>query len=161
MTERKIKIPTKEERRIEQIESRLLSPSEIYERLDKINTHLEQLKHYKLDQLNELCNKAIVRGFVYTIENKEYLFSASVEAQGNFQGTDALFKEGLIQEVYWSVTNTSTDIVERVRLDNELFNQVKIQLFNHINTQISKFRDFLQPLVLEASTNSEVDAIDW
>lgn len=158
---RKLKIPSREERKLKALESKLETPIEVYDKLDKINTPLEDLKNHKLNQLNKLCSEAIVNGFTYVIENTNYKFSSSLEAQSNFQSTTSLFKDGLITDVYWSATNVDTGIVERISLNEESFNKLRVELFNHINLNISRFRDELQPLVLSAGTNEEVDMITW
>ena len=158
---RKLKIPTSEERKLKSLESKLKTPIEVYNEIDKQKTSLEDLKTFKLNQLNHLCNETIVNGFTYKIDDIVYKFSSSLEAQSNFQSTDSLFKDGLIAEVYWSATNIENGIVERITLNNKAFNDLRLALFHHINSNVSRFRDGLQPLVLTAKTNEEVDNINW
>ncbi|HEX3075036.1 MAG TPA: hypothetical protein VHP30_15590 [Ignavibacteriales bacterium] len=114
-----------------------------------------------MSQLDEACNMAITSGFTSTVGTTEYLFSCSLSAQANFQGTDALFKDALITEAQWTVVNVSTGAIERVILNQTDFSSVKLQVFQHINANISKFRNTLQPQVETATTNAEVDAIVW
>lgn len=146
---------------VKELEARLLSSSEVYERLDISSIPLEQLKHHKLNQLNEQCNKAIISGFTYEIDNITYLFSSSLEAQLNFTGTNVMFSDGTITEVYWSATNIETGIVERVKLDKVIFDIIKITMFSHVNSQIDRFRKILQPLVLNATTIEEINSVVW
>lgn len=148
-------------KQVKDLETRLLSSSEVYERLDISSIPLEQLKHHKLNQLNEQCNKAIISGFTYEIDNITYLFSSSLEAQLNFTGTNVMFSDGTITEVYWSATNIETGIVERVKLDKVIFDIIKITMFSHVNSQIDRFRKVLQPLVLNATTIEEVNSVVW
>jgi hypothetical protein len=134
-----------------------------YEELDKVNTSLAQLRQAKLEALDESCNLAIVGGFKHTIGTKEYLFSCSHAAQSNFQGTDSLFRDGLVPNgmAEWTAINVATGKVERVQINQTTFNTLKLKVFQHINSNISKFRNTLQPKVEAATTNSEVDAVVW
>jgi hypothetical protein len=122
---------------------------------------LDEVKPAKLAQLDEACSIAIVGGFNYTIGTKNYLFSCSLSAQANFQGTDTLFKDGTITQAEWTVVNNSTGATERIILDNATFNAIKLEVFKHINSNVSKLRNTLQPQVDSATTKAEVDAIVW
>lgn len=139
----------------------LLTADEKYKLIDKSSISLDDLKVAKMNQLEELCNKSIVDGFDFTINSVSYRFSCSITAQANFQGTDTLFKDGLITEVEWTVTNNSTGVTSRVTLDKSTFDQIRLEVFNHINANISKLRNTLQPQVESATDNSSVDSIVW
>lgn len=146
----------------EVIVTRIKSATEIYEEnKDKSDISLDKLKQLKMNQLDELCNKSIVEGFDFTINDVSYRFSCSVTAQANFQGTDTLFKDGLIADVEWTVIDNTTDVTSRITLDKITFDQIKLEVFNHINANISKLRNTLQPQVESATTNSEVNSIVW
>jgi len=134
---------------------------DIYNELDFTTATLDQVKQAKINQLNYFCNKAILEGFDYTINNISYHFSLSMEAQANFTGTDAMFKEGLLTSVKWTVVNNATGLVERVELDKATFDLVKLEAFNTINLNISKFRDTLQTQVENATTIEEVQSVVW
>ncbi|MBB5325208.1 hypothetical protein HNQ34_002308 [Anoxybacillus tepidamans] len=130
--------------------------------IDKLKGNtLEDAKARKLKELNDACNKAIIDGFDYTINGVLYRFSCSLEAQANFQGTDTLFKDGLITSISWTVTNKVTGKIERIAIDKTTFTNLRLAVFNHINTQISKLRDTLQPKVEQATTIAEVEAVVW
>jgi hypothetical protein len=122
---------------------------------------LDEVKSAKLAQLDEACSIAIVGGFNYTIGTQNYLFSCSLSAQANFQGTDTLFKDGTITQAEWTVVNKSTGAIERIILDNATFNAIKLEVFKHINSNVSKLRNTLQPQVEGAISKEEVDVIAW
>lgn len=122
---------------------------------------LKQRKSEKIGELEALCDASIIAGFDYEINGISYRFSCSLAAQANFQGTDTLFKDGLISQAEWTVTNNATGAVERIMFGQDVFNQLKLQVFIHINSNISKLRNDLQPLVEAAQSQSELDAIVW
>jgi hypothetical protein len=122
---------------------------------------IDEVKSAKLAQLDEACSNAIVSGFDYTVNTVSYHFSCSLSAQANFQGTDTLFKDGTITQAEWTVVNNSTGAIERIILDNATFNAIKLEVFKHINSNVSKLRNTLQPQVDSATTKAEVDAIAW
>lgn len=146
----------------EVIVTRIKSATEIYEEnKDKSDISLTELKQLKMNQLDELCNKSIIEGFDFTINGVSYRFSCSITAQANFQGTDTLFKDGIITDVEWTVIDNSTDVTSRITLDKDTFDQIRLEVFNHINANISKLRNTLQPQVESATSNDEVNSIVW
>ena len=154
-------IPLTQEEIAEKFRNSFKTANQKYVEVDLTTSTIEEVKDAKLSQLNELCNQSIVEGFTKEINGVVYHFSCSLSAQSNFAGTDALFKDGLIADVEWTVVNTSTGKVERLTLDKPTFNSVKLGVFQHINSNVSKFRDTLQPQVESATTNTEVDAVTW
>jgi len=153
--------PLTQEEKLDEILNLQKTANQKYAELDLSEVTLEEVKGAKLAQLNELCNKTIVEGFSQEINGTVYHFSCSLSAQSNFTGTDALFKDGLIAESEWTVVNITTGAVERITLDQPTFNDVKLAVFQHINSNVSKFRNTLQPQVDSATTNTEVDAVTW
>lgn len=143
------------------LEDKMATADERYKALDKTTVALADLKTAKLSQLEEMCDNSIISGFDFTINAISYRFSCSVTAQANFQGSDTLFKDGLITEAEWTVTNNATGAIERIILDQATFNQIKLQVFMHINSNISKLRNTLQPQVESCATNVDVDAVAW
>jgi hypothetical protein len=139
----------------------LKSADEKYRELNVTSADLATLKSAKMSQLEEACSKAITNGFDFTVGGTSYKFSCSLEAQANFQGADTLFKDGSITEAEWTVVNNSNGKIERVALDMATFNSIKLQVFTHINSKISRLRNTLQPLVESATTNADVDAVVW
>jgi hypothetical protein len=146
---------------VQELQNQLKTADQKYKELNLETIDLETLKTAKIGQLEENCNQAIVDGFDYTINSVSYKFSCSLEAQANFQGADTLFKDGLITEAEWTVFNNATQKVERVMIEQTTFPSIKLQVFQHINSNISKLRNTLQPQVESATTNLEVDSIVW
>lgn len=124
---------------------------------------LTKEKEKKIAEINEECDKSILSGFDYAIDGVEYHFSSSISAQMNFQGVDSLFKDNLVPNglAEWTVTDKSTGEIERILIDKDTFNQLKLKLFLHINSNISKFRNVLQPQIEAASTIEQVKEISW
>jgi hypothetical protein len=143
------------------LSEQLKSADEKYRELNVTSTDLTTLKSAKMSQLEEACSSAITNGFDFTVGGTSYKFSCSLEAQANFQGADTLFKDGSITEAEWTVVNNSNGKIERVALDMTTFNSIKLQVFSHINSKISRLRNTLQPLVESATTNADVDAVVW
>lgn len=147
--------------KVSELQSFVKTANDKYLELNKVSTPLSELQKAKLDQLDELCSQSIIKGFNHTIGTTEYLFSCSLSAQSNFQGTNTLFKDGLITETEWTVVNISLGNVERILLSQVIFDEIKLKVYQHINDNISRFRNTLQPLVESATTNEEVDSIIW
>jgi hypothetical protein len=143
------------------LSEQLKSADEKYRELNVTTADLATLKSAKMSQLEEACSSAITSGFDFTVNSISYKFSCSLEAQANFQGADTLFKDGSITEAEWTVVNNANGKIERVTLDMATFNSIKLQVFTHINSKISRLRNTLQPLVESATTNADVDAVVW
>jgi hypothetical protein len=146
---------------VRKLKKTLETADQKYKNLDLSLTTIDEVKAAKMAQLNELCNLAIVNGFDYDLNGVSYHFSCSLSAQANFTGTDILFKDGTITQAEWTVTNNTTGKEERVTLDQATFNSIKLQVFQHINSNMAKFRNTLQQQVEAATTNAEVDLIVW
>jgi hypothetical protein len=146
---------------VRKIKNDLETADQKYKEIDLTTVALADVKAAKIAQLDELCSKAIIDGFDYTINGTSYHFSCSLSAQANFTGTDILFKDNLITEAEWTVTNNATGKEERVILDQPIFNNIKLQVFQHINSKVAKFRNTLQSQVEAATTNAQVDAVVW
>lgn len=143
------------------LEDRIKTASEKYKELDLATATLDEVKDAKMAQLDEACNISIINGFNYTINSVSYHFSCSISAQANFQGTDTLFKDGVITEAEWTVANNSTGKIERIILDQTTFNTLKFEVFKHIDVNVKRLRNTLEPLVESATTNQEIDSIVW
>jgi hypothetical protein len=121
---------------------------------------LTPLRAAKMDELENTCNQAIINGFDYTINGISYHFSCSLAAQSNFIGVNDLIKEGVITSKGWTVVNNTTGKTERIVLDIPTFNNVKMALFQHIDSNTSKLRDDLEPKV-NAATVDQLPNIVW
>ena len=126
---------------------------------NKTQISLEELKKKKEKELSEKCQEEILNGFKYTFNGIEYHFSFDFEAQLNFQGAERILKAGLIPSLKWTVKNG--DIYERIDIDEIMMDELAIAILNHKNLNISHFRDDLYPLVLAATSKTELDSIVW
>jgi hypothetical protein len=134
---------------------------EKYKEIDLSTADNTTVKKLKLAQLQELCTKTITEGFDFTVNSISYRFSCSLEAQANFQGADTLFKDSLITQAEWTVLNNSNGKIERILLNKTTFDSIKLQVFTHINSNISRLRNTLQPQVEAALTNQDIDKVVW
>lgn len=120
---------------------------------------LEIARQEKNLELADECNKAILSGFNYTINNIDYHFSFDVEAQLNFQGASLLFAQDKITELTWTVTNG--DNYERIIITKEIMNELNIAMLQHKANNISRYRDILSPKLATATTIEEIQSLSW
>lgn len=120
---------------------------------------LNDAKKAKFNELSETCQKEILGYFEATVDSVAFSFSFDNEAQLNFTGTLALFIEGLINEVEWTVYREG--VVERITLNKEQFLSVIAEGFKHKNSKIARLRNELQPLIDQAATLEEIENISW
>lgn len=125
-----------------------------------IDQSLDQVKQAKIAELNQSCNQAIVGRFTSTVNGVSYQFSYDQEAQSNFNGTAAAFSRSYITSVVWTAYDVSGNAV-RLTLSATDFDTVAKDALNHVNSNISRFRDTLVPQVNSATTVSAVNAIVW
>lgn len=122
--------------------------------------NLEESKRLKSEELSRKCNETILGRFSSTIDSVEYQFSNDLEAQANFEKCDKAFDRGMIIEIPWTAYDMDGNTV-RVLLNREKFSIVYYNHLEHIQNNISKFRDFLMPMVENATNVEEVEAIKW
>jgi len=147
---------------VAQIQESLKTPLDIYDEIkDNPDSTLDELKQAKIDQLDYLCSAEILRGFDYTINSTSYHFSLSMKAQSNFTGTNSLFQEGRITSKRWTVLNNSTGKVERIDINKDTFDNLKMEVDRVVDDNISRFRDTLEPQVEAATSKDEVENIVW
>jgi hypothetical protein len=120
---------------------------------------LAMAKLRKDSQLNGACSATILAGFDHTIDGTVYHFSFDTEAQLNFQGTERIIEQGLIETIGWTVTKDGQH--ERITIDKALMDELKIAILLHKDANIAKYRDVLMPRVNAATTIEEVEAISW
>lgn len=121
---------------------------------------LQMAKEQKLQELGKECNREILGRFIARVEGVDYEFSNDIEAQMNFDKTDRAFDKGRITEIMWTcylMDGTQT----RVLLNPTNFEAVYMGHLSHVQNNIIKFRDTLQPQVISASTVEEVGNINW
>lgn len=121
---------------------------------------LEKAQNAKMKELADTCNKTILDRFSSKVDGVDYLFSNDMEAQANFEKCDRAFEKGRITEIPWTAYTMDGDVI-RILLNEEKFEPVYISHLSHITGNISKFRDFLMPLVEDAKTVEEVEKVNW
>lgn len=119
-------------------------------------------KQRKDAELNKACNEAILAGFTHVINGQTYWFSYDMEAQGNFRDGREILKDGIMTEVPWTVRlgGINGDYA-RIPITLEIMNELTLKIMEHKTGYISKYRDFLMPLVNGATTPEEVAEIVW
>lgn len=120
---------------------------------------LSELKNEKEQELNKACQQAILYGFTHVIDGIEYHFSFDMEAQFNFQGSQTLFSNGMIDEIMWTVRKEGE--YTRVKLTKLTMDELTLAILKHKDSNISKFRDSLMPLVKGATSLDELSLISW
>lgn len=121
--------------------------------------NLDYYKKLKNEELNEACKKAISDGFEYEIENEVYHFSLDIEAQLNFQGAIKLFDDGLIENMMWTVQKNGE--YKRISISKKIMDELIVAIMDHKEKNISKYRDKLMPIVNNAKSIEEINAITW
>jgi hypothetical protein len=121
---------------------------------------LDRAKEDKIKELNGLCTNTIYGRFTANIDGVNYLFSNDSEAQANFDKCDRAFEKGYMTEIQWTAYNEAGEVV-RVTINPTNFPAFYMAHLNHIQGNISRFRDELMPLVENATTVEEVENINW
>lgn len=124
------------------------------------NKTLDQVKADRLDYLNDMCNKAILSNFTSTVGGINYSFSNDEDAQKNFDKAGRAFDKGFITSLIWTAYDSQGNDV-RIALDNNSFETVYVDHLNHIQSNISNYRDSLQPRVQSATSIDEVNSVIW
>lgn len=120
---------------------------------------LDSAKTQKLEEMRQRCQDAITAGFDHLIEGVTYHFSLDTEAQQNFTSTYQLMRDGLVDEVPWTVTVDGE--YTRILVTKEIMEELAVAILHHKTGNISKFRDFLTIQIEDAQTLEEVTAIQW
>jgi hypothetical protein len=121
---------------------------------------LEQYKQFKLDELARKCENAIVGRFSSTVNNFVFQFSNDMEAQNNFKDGIWALENGKVASIPWTAYD-STGKVVRISLDLNQLSDINVNRLMHQQTNVSKLRDVLQPIVEAATTKEDVEAIVW
>lgn len=121
---------------------------------------LKQAKERKLIELNAACGESILGRFVSTYKGDQYQFSYDAEAQSNFAKAGRAFDKGFMTSIGWTAYDMAGNVV-RLTLEPADFDIIFIDSLVHVNTNIARFRDELQPLVGAATTLEAVQAIVW
>lgn len=123
------------------------------------NKKLVLAKEIKIDELRTKCQETILAGFTHEFNGVIYWFSLDYEAQQNFTSTYQLFKDGLVNEIPWTVRIDG--VYSRLILNEQMMNDLAVSILYHKTNNIAKFRDILLPLVQDATTIQEVESIVW
>jgi hypothetical protein len=120
---------------------------------------LKMARDRKSMELNNACNNSILAGFKHNIGGIEYHFSFDQEAQMNFQGVKEVLSDDIVSEIMWTVRKNGE--YTRIPINKAIMNELTIAILLHKDSNISKYRDFLMPLVNSATTVEEINAIKW
>lgn len=124
-----------------------------------IDLELAKEKGKKALELNKACKNAILSGFDYIIDGVEYHFSFDQEAQMNFQGAKEVLNDGLVQEIMWTVKQNGE--YTRIPVTKALMAELTVAILQHKDNNISKYRDFLMPMVNGSTTVEEIQSVTW
>jgi hypothetical protein len=121
---------------------------------------LEEARKQKMKELSFYCEKTILGYFQSTVGTTAYWFSNDNNAQKNFDKGEAAFSKNYVTTMDWTAYDSNWNVV-RLSLDATTFEVVYKDHLNHIQSNISKFRDTLMPKVKIATTKDEVNEINW
>lgn len=141
-----------------EIEVEILTEEE-YQARKSIRT-LDEVKVSKINELDNACKQATLGYFKATVDALEYSFSNDIEAQSNFKDAMWALESNKATVIKWTCYDINGDMV-RLDLDLIKLSDVNIARLTHQQTQVSKFRDILEPQVNSATTIAEVELIVW
>lgn len=121
---------------------------------------LDERKNQKKTELNKLCQDSILKGFCYNFYDSIYHFSYDSEAQKNMSDRWNLFQNDMIESIKVTAHNEDGSDV-RLAFNKDEFNGLYLTSVQHKEHCISKYRDDLLPLVKQAMTIEQVEAITW
>lgn len=123
-------------------------------------TILRGKREDKLSELNNACSSTILGRFPFERDGATYYFSCDSEAQANFEKADRNFEKGRLTELKWTAYDMDGKVV-RLLFTKDTFDPLYVQHLNHIQGNISKFRDVLSPKIESAASVEELEAIQW
>lgn len=121
---------------------------------------MDTVKEEKEEELNELCNQAILEGFSHTVRGIEYHFPFGIETQLNFESSRKLLEEGFVQDIKWTVRDSNDDWI-RLSILKEDLSSLSLAIHNHKEENISKYRDVLLPKLELAQDLEDINSIQW
>lgn len=123
---------------------------------------LKEAKQEKDAELNMECNLAILAGFNHVINEETYWFSYDMEAQGNFRDAKEILSDGIVTEIPWTVRKGGVDgEYTRIPINLDIIKDLSLVIMQHKTEKISKYRDFLMPIVKGADTVEKVKGVKW
>lgn len=120
---------------------------------------LEIAKQDKDAELNRACMNAILGGFEHTINGIKYWFSFDDQAQFNFQGALHVLGSGITNQIMWTVKQDGK--YTRIPITKQIMDELAMAILMHKESKVGKYRDFLMPLVEDATTIEELNIIKW
>jgi hypothetical protein len=122
---------------------------------------LEKAKKDKIDELDKKCNETILGNFAYTYsDGNTYYFNNDMLAQGNFDKLLNAFDKGLVDSINWTAYDSEGNVV-RLAFDSTSYLDLYKAHLEHINSNIARFRDQLQPFVDKQTTGDKITAVTW
>lgn len=120
---------------------------------------LQEKKENKKEELSTHCHEDIIDSFESEVKGIMYRFSYDMEAQTNMQETYQMFQNNVIDEISWSARRGDEKI--RVLLNKRDFENLYYNGVKHKQSCISKLKDVLEPMVDSASSEEELESIEW
>lgn len=122
---------------------------------------LVQAKNDKMAELDRACTQTILGTFTFQFtDGNTYTFYNDMIAQSNFDKVYNCFAASLVTSMSWTAYDSNNNAV-RLTFDQPTFMNLYKAHLNHIQGNISQFRDTLQPQVESATTVDAVNAITW
>ena len=121
---------------------------------------IADMKKQKDRDFNEACHLTIVAGFKFDIRGERYHFSYDTEAQLNIQGAREMLRDGLVDYVYFTATN-SIGIYVRIPLTKIEVDGLAVEALRHKDRVTNYYRGTLTDLLIQASTIEEIESITW
>jgi hypothetical protein len=126
---------------------------------------LAEAKKDKMSQLDRACAQTIMGTFDYQYtDGKTYSFYNDATAQANFDKLLNAFNGSMITSVPWTAYDSNGNVV-RLTFDSATFIDLYKAHLNHIQSNIAKFRDELQPqveaiTVQDGNVQAAIDAVN-
>lgn len=125
--------------------------------------NLADLKQNKLNELNDSCNNAILNKFTSQVDGVTYSFSNDDAAQSNFKDAKLAWMDGDLQPtdtLKWTAYD-QTGAVVRIPLTKAQFDPINLARIMWQQSNVSKLRDTLEPLVVSATNPDDIAKIVW
>lgn len=119
---------------------------------------LKELRSSKKEELSKLCEENILSGFSVSLD-KEYRVSYDKEAQVNLQERWLLFENNMIESIVMTL-HTKEGSARRA-VNKEEFTKIYLASVKAKEDKISRLRDVLFPIVDEALSKKQLNAIQW
>lgn len=110
-------------------------------------------------ELSKACQDSILDGFTHRINGELYHFSFDFESQLNFQGAEKILSSGMFQSINWTVRHNGE--YKRIAITKEIMQQLTFVILIHKDSNITRYREKLMPLVHEAKTEAEIETVHW